>query len=404
MSTSVNDLDLNTVDLTNLDLFAEGPPHELFARMRAEAPVRWNPTADGGGFWSVTKAADIATISRDPGTFSSAREGFMINPDVPLPLEVMKIIMLGMDPPEHTKYRQIVQMAFTPRRINALEQAIRERVIRLLDAAFERGEFDFVTDVAVEIPLQTIAEMLGVLQDDRMKLFDWTMRLEEAVNEGSVEKGMAAFGEIGQYLAALVSDRRANPTDDLVTAMIEAEVDGEKLDDLQLTGFFAILMFAGNDTTRNTSSGGLLALIERPDERRKLVEDPQKIPGAAEEMVRWVTPVMHFRRTATTDTELRGTAIKEGDPVVIWYTSGSRDEKLVPDPMTFDVTREKLEHQAFGGGGRHHCLGAALARLQLRILFEELFKRPALELAGTPVRGSSNWVNGLTSLPVRVAE
>jgi cytochrome P450 len=323
------------VDLTNFD---------LFARMRAEAPVSWNHTADGGGFWSVTKAADIAAISRDPATFSSAREGFFINPDAPFPRAVMALIMLGMDPPEHTKYRKIVQMVFTPKRIDEREQAIRRRVNGLLDAAYERGQFDFVTDVAIELPLQTIAEMLGVPQDDRMKLFDWTMRIEHAVTEANADLGMAAFGEMGQYLAAVVAERRTNPTDDLITAMIEAEVDGERLDDIQLTGFFALLMFAGNDTTRNTSSGGLLALMEHPDQRRKLAEDPQLIPVAVEEIVRWVTPVMHFRRTATTDTELRGVAIKEGDPVVIWYVSGSRDEELVPDPMSFDVTRAAVEH------------------------------------------------------------
>jgi linalool 8-monooxygenase len=400
MSSAIADIDLATVDLTDADLFLDGPPHELFARMRAEAPVRWNPMADGDGFWSVTKAADIAAVSKDPATFSSERNGVFIREGMPMPLEILNQVILGMDPPRHVKYRTIVQKAFTPRIVAQQEGHIRARVTRLIDDICERGECDLVRELSVELPLQVIAEMLGVPQEDRQKLFDWTMKLEEATGDPSVD-GAAPIAEIGLYLAAAVAERREKPADDLVTAMVSAEVDGEHLNDFEIAAFFALLMFAGNDTTRNTISGGTLALIEHPDEQRKLVDDPTLIDDAVEEMLRWVTPVMHFRRTPTTDTELRGVPIKEGERVVMWYASGSRDEEAVPDPMRFDVARPKVDHQAFGGGGRHFCIGSSLARLELRLVFPELLRRlPDLQLAGPVGRSSSNWVNGFTSMPV----
>jgi cytochrome P450 len=400
MSSTTTDIDLTTVDLTNPDLFVDGPPHELFARMRAEAPVHWNQMADGDGFWSVTKAEDISAISKDPGTFSSERRGVFVNEDRPMPVDVLNQIILGMDPPRHTKYRGIVQKAFTPRIVAMQEEHIRARVTKLIDNICERGECDLVKELSVELPLQVIAELLGVPQEDRQKLFDWTMQIEAAVDDPSVS-GVDALGQVGVYLAEMVAARRETPADDLLTALISAEVDGEQLNDFEIAAFFALLMFAGNDTTRNTISGGTLALIEHPDERRKLTADLSLIDGAVEEILRWVTPVMHFRRTPTADTELRGVQIKENDKVVIWYASGSRDEEAVPDPMRFDVSRPKTDHQAFGGGGRHFCIGSSLARLELRLVFPEILRRlPDLQLAGPVGRTSSNWVNGFTSMPV----
>jgi linalool 8-monooxygenase len=400
VSTAATDIDLDSVDLMDPELFADGPPHELFARMRAEAPVHWCNLPDGDGFWSLTKAQDIAAISKDSATYSSARNGVFISEEMPLPVDVVRAVVLGKDPPEHTKYRVIVQKVMTPKMINALEDKIRDRVTRLLDAVCEQGSCDVVRDLSVELPLQTIAELLGVPQEDRMQLFEWTNQIEEAT-QGHAD-GMQAFGEIAMYLTGLIAQRKENPGDDLVTLLINAEVDGEQLNDLELTAFFALLMFAGNDTTRNTSSGGVLALIEHPDQYAKLREDPSLIPGAVEEILRWVTPVMWFRRTPTTDVEIRGVPIKEGAKVVIWYASGSRDEELVDDPMRFDVTRPKVDHQAFGGGGRHFCIGSSLARLQLRVLFEELTRRvPDMELAGPPQRQGSNWVSSLVSLPIK---
>lgn len=404
MTTSVDQktVDLESIDLMDPDLFASGPPHALFARMRTEAPVMWSESPEIGGFWSVTKAADIAAISKDSATFSSNTGGVFLREDVPLPVDVIRSVMLGMDPPVHTRYRMIVQRVFTPQAIKRLEGTIRARVTRILDSICERGEADFVKDVAVELPLQTIAEILGVPHEDRMSLFEWTNRIEAAGTEGTND-GLAAFGELAGYLYNLVQQRKAEPKDDLLSQLISAEVDGEKLNDLELNGFFGLLMFAGNDTTRNTSSGGIRALLEHPDQWDLLRNDPSLINGAVEEMLRWVTPVMWFRRTATTDTEINGQPIAEGDKVVIWYASGSHDAELVgEDPSRFDITRVDVQHQAFGGGGRHHCLGSGLARLQMRILLSELVRRlPDLQLAGEPVRGRSNWVNGLVSLPVK---
>jgi cytochrome P450 len=400
MSTTTVDVDLSTVDLMDEDLFEQGPPHGLLARMRAEAPVRWNPISDDDGFWSLTKAADISAASKDPVTFSSERQGVFVREGMPMPLDVLNQVILGMDPPRHTKFRGIVQKAFTPRIVALQEEQIRGRISSLVDAVCEDGECDLVSALSVELPLQVIAEMLGVPQEDRQKLFDWTLEIEKAVSDPTVS-GPEALGQIGLYLAGIVADRRDKPADDLVTALISAEVDGERLTDFEIAAMFALLMFAGNDTTRNTISGGALALIEHPDERQALIDDPSLLDCAIEEILRWVTPVMWFRRTATTDTEIRGVPVKEGDKVVLWYISGSRDEDLVADPMRFDVTRD-LHHQAFGGGGRHFCLGAPLARLELKLVFPELLRRlPEMELAGPVGRTRSNWVNGFTSMPVR---
>jgi len=257
----VTETDLQSVNLLDPDLFVDGPPHELFARMRAECPVRWNPTGDGEGFWSLTRASDIELVSKDTERFSSARESVWPNERVaPMPKDVVRATMLGMDPPQHTKYRGIVQKVFTVRRVALLEDAIRDRVTALIDDVCERGECDFVKDIATELPLQTIASALGVPLEDRAQLFEWTIRIERAGTEGT-DDGLAAFGEMAQYLVHLIEERKANPRDDLITALINAELDGEKLNDLELTAFFGILMFAGSDTTRNTSSGAPAARI-----------------------------------------------------------------------------------------------------------------------------------------------
>jgi linalool 8-monooxygenase len=404
MSTIAADTALDHVDLMDEDLFADGPPHELFARMRAEAPVLHSTTAEGGDFWSVTKAADISAISKKPDVFSSERQGVFIRPGMPMPLDVLNQVILGMDPPRHVKYRGIVQMAFTPRIVAKQEEQIRGRITHLIDEVCERGECDLVSALSVELPLQVIAELLGVPQEDRQKLFDWTHQIELSVSDPTVS-GPEALGQIGLYLAEKVAHRRANPGDpneDLTTALIQAEIDGEQLNDFEIAAMFGLLMFAGNDTTRNTISGGALALIENPDQRQRMLDQPELIDLAVEEIIRWVTPVMWFRRTPLADTEIRGVPVKEGDAVVLWYASGSRDEDEIPDPMKFDVTRDRINHSGFGGGGRHFCLGAPLARLELQLVFPEILRRmPDIELAGPIGRSRSNWVNGFTSLPVR---
>ena len=404
MSTTAADVDLDRVDLMDEDLYADGPPHELFARMRAESPVLRTSAEHGGDYWAVTRAADISAISKDPETFSSERDGVFLREGMPMPLDVMNQIILGMDPPRHTKYRGIVQKAFTPRIVARQEEQIRERVNRLIDEFCEDGETDLVESLSIELPLQVIAVMLGVPYEDRSKLFDWTHQIELSVGDPDVS-GVEALGQIGMYLAGKVTEKREHPGDpqeDLTTALIQAEVDGEQMGDFEIAAMFGLLMFAGNDTTRNTISGGTIALIENPDQRRKLIDDPSLIENAVEEMLRWQTPVMWFKRTPTRDTELRGVAIAEGEPVVLWYASGSRDEELVPNPMSFDVTRDRVAHQAFGGGGRHFCLGSPLARLELKLVMPEIIKRlPDLELAGPVERSRSSWVHGYTSVPIK---
>ena len=404
MTTTSNfaDVDLSKVDLTDLSYFQDGPPHALFARMRSEASPHWNAlTGDEPGFWSFTKAADIAAISRAPATFSSARGGVFATSQGAVPPEVLSQVILGMDPPQHTKQRNVVQAVFTPKMIRQKEENIRATVTALIDSVIERGECDFVDDIAVELPLRVIADMLGVPQDDRRQLFEWTNKLSLAAATADPQLGMGALFEIGGYMNGITAERKANPSDDLVSRLIAAEVDGESLSEAEVTFFFALLMFAGNDTTRNTTSGGMRALIENDAERQKLVNNPDAIPSAVEEMLRWVTPVIYFTRVAQCDTEVGGHPIREGERVAMWYSAASRDPAAIEDPDRFDVSREKPPHQAFGGGGAHFCLGNGLARLELRVLFEELMRRmPDMQIAGPITRLVSNFSNELTSMPV----
>jgi linalool 8-monooxygenase len=288
--------------------------------------------------------------------------------------------------------------------IAAQEEQIRARVNRLIDGFCEDGETDLVTALSIELPLEVICVMLGVPVEDRQKLFDWTHQIELSVGDPNFS-GVEALGQIGLYLASKVTERRESPGDpleDLTTALIQAEVDGDQLNDFEIAAMFGLLMFAGNDTTRNTISGGTIALIENPGQRELLLIGSADIDNAVEEMIRWQSPVMWFKRTALKDTELRGVPISEGDAVVLWYASGSRDEELVESPMTFDVTRDKTPHQGFGGGGRHFCIGSPLARLELKLVMPEILKRlPDLQLNGPVERTRSSWVHGYTSIPIK---
>lgn len=396
------DIDLNTVDLTDLRFFESGPPHALFARMRNEPTPHWNPVqGDEPGFWSFTKAADIAAISRDPATFSSARGGVFTTTQGAVPIDVLRVVILGMDPPQHTKVRNIVQAVFTPKLIRQKADDVRRTVTELIDEVIERGECDFVDDIAVELPLRVIADMLGVPQDDRRQLFAWTNKLSKAAATADPELGLGALMEIGGYLTAITAERAANPGDDLISRMIAAEVDGERLSEAEITYFFALLMFAGNDTTRNTASGGMRALIEHDTEYRKLVADPAGVGNAVEEMLRWVSPIVYFTRVAQKDTTVGDHPVKEGERVALWYPAGSRDPELNDDPERFDISRNKPAHQAFGGGGAHFCLGNPLARLELTTLFEEIARRiPDMRSTGNVTRLVSNFSNELTSMPV----
>jgi cholest-4-en-3-one 26-monooxygenase len=402
-TTSPAEVELASVDLTDASWFAEGPPHELFARLRAEDPVHRNPLPDGTHCWSVTRHADVSAISRDTETFSSHRAGIFLHPDQVVPLALTQNLLLYKDPPEHTKYRLILQKAFTPHTVAALEDAVRTRVTKTIDKVIEQGHCDFVRDIAIPIPLGVLTELMGVPDEDIPKFADWTEKIEYASRAPEPAAASEVFVEMAGYIHGQIERQTAEGlADSLVMRLRAAEVDGSKLDDAEILVFFGLLAFAGNDTTRNTAATGTLALLERPDTYAELVADPALIPGAVEELLRWTSVVQWFNRTATKDTEVAGTPISEGERVLIWYASASRDEDAVEDPQTLDIHRAKPDHKAFGGGGRHFCLGAGLARLELKIVFEEVTRRmPDLELAGEIERLPSSWAHGLVSMPVK---
>ncbi|HEX5478811.1 MAG TPA: cytochrome P450 [Dehalococcoidia bacterium] len=393
------------IDIYSPATFEHAMPHEMFARLRREAPVYRHGEPDGAGFWALTKYDDIVAVSQDASTFSSAAMGTTINDPPPDGLAMVRMLMLNMDPPRHTAYRKIVATGFTPAIVRTLEPRVREMARRIIDNVAPLGRCDFVTQVAAELPLQVIAELLGVPLEDRHRVFDWSNRLigfDDPEFSTSVADGQRAAAEMFAYAQQLASERKQHPRDDVISLLMHAEVDGNALTEAEFDAFFILLSVAGNETTRNLISGGMLALIEHPAERRRLLDDPALVRTGVEEMLRWVTPVISFRRTATCETRLRGKRIAAGDKVVMFYPSGNRDEDAFPDAGVFDVSRDPNPHLAFGGGGRHFCLGASLARLEIRVMFEELLRRlPDIELDGAPRRLRSNFINGIKTLPVR---
>jgi cholest-4-en-3-one 26-monooxygenase len=309
-----------------------------------------------------------------------------------------------MDPPKHTRYRKIVMSAFTPRVLKLFEATIKRRSAEIVDAVCEKGSCDFVNDIAAELPLQAIAEILGVPMEDRKKLFDWTNAMvgstdpEYVFDETDV---MNAQVEMFTYANELADEKRAKPTDDIVTSIINAEVDGERLDELEFDLFFMLLTVAGNETTRNAISHGMLAFFEHPDQWARLRNDRSLMSTAVDEVVRWASPVIYFRRSITQDTELRGVKMKEGDKMTIWYPSANRDEDIFRDPFTFDVGRTPNDHLGFGGRGPHFCLGSNLAKMEMSSIYNELLDRmPDVAYAGGHDRLRSNFINGIKRIPV----
>lgn len=319
-------------------------------------------------------------------------------------------VLIIMDPPEHTRYRRLVNRGFTPRTTKMLEPHVRELAIDILDRAIAKGPCDFVVEVAAELPLEVIAELLGVPREDRQKIFDWTNQALGSADAGEVDPEyfvaedqiMKSRVDMFTYVMNLCERRRQEPGDDVMSQLLEVELDGDKLNDFELDAFFMFLSAAGNETTRNAATHGLMGFLEFPEQWDKLVQDPEGMSSAAtEEILRWATPVMHLRRNVTIDTELRGQALATGDKVSIWYMSANRDEDVFEDPFRFDIERQRNEHLAFGGGGPHFCLGASLARMELRVLFEELARRvPRLGSLGPPAPLRSNVVAGIKHLPV----
>jgi len=395
-------MDIADVDLNDLDAFVDGRHHEMLATLRRQDPVHWQDEPGGPGWWAVTRHADLLTVNRDTTTFSSA-EGTNI-PDLGEDGQILTEMIVNMDPPRHTRYRLLVNKGFTPRMIGLLEDHLRARAVAIVDRVCETGSCDFVTDVAAELPLQAIAELLGVPQEDRHKLFDWSNRMigaDDPTYNGDPADAQAAAAELYLYANTLGAEKRAVPANDIVSTLANAELNGDKLTETEFDMFFLVLTVAGNETTRNATSHGVRALIENPGEMAKLRADPSLLPSAVEEVLRWATPVHHFRRIATTDVELGGKTIKAGDKVVMWHTSANRDEEVFDDPFRFDITRAPNDHIAFGGGGAHFCLGANLARMELRLIFEEVLDRmPDLALAGPVQILRSNFVHGITSMPV----
>jgi cytochrome P450 len=392
---------LGTVDLSDPATFAAGPPYEYFARLRAEAPVLRNHSGNPAipDFWSVTRAKDIEWVSKHGTLFSTWENGIWMRPDASGPLELTRNLVIFKDPPEHTRHRKLLQLAFTPRTIAYLEDTVRAQVTAILDRAAETGSLDIVSDLAIPVPLNVITSLLGAPDSDVPRLLDWTTRLDVGVDNPETGSGVEAFMEMAEYLGELIPTQINS--DSLIGLLARAEVDGDRLTDDELLMFFAILVFAGNDTTRNATSGGALALVENPDQLAALRNDPALIPNAVEEVLRWTTPLNYFARTALADTEIAGVPIPKGDVLLLWYASGSRDEEVLPGADRFDVLRPVEMHQAFGGGGRHFCLGAGLARLELRVIFEEFTRRvTSPRLAGPVQRHCTTWVNGWASVPI----
>lgn len=392
----------------------DGPPHQLFKRMRSECPVHWTPEVTefptAAGFWSVTTADDIHAVSRDWQTYSSELGGVVVIDEV-FPIELARAMFIGMDPPKHDRLKALFQAGFTPKRIAAHEDAIREIVVGVLDRLEGRETCDLVADVAQPAVSRVIGSFMGIPEeDDRI----WAELMNTALAAGdpdytpdgieNVEETIQkAITEVFARCGAMIAERRENPTDDLTSVLVHAEVEGQKLEEHEIVMGFFLLVAAGNDSTRSTYASSMRALIEDPAQRQLVLDDPSLIPGAVEESLRMFPAFAHFRRTATKDTVLNGQEIKKGEKVVMWYTASNRDETRYEDPDRFDVLRNP-EHQAFGAGGRHFCLGTALARLELKILLEETLRRyPDMTLAGKPAWVESGFLNQLKTLPVRLA-
>ena len=397
---------LEDVNLADPGNFVDAVPHEMFALLRRKAPVWFHPgTEDVEGFWCIVKYADLTDLSRDYPHASSELGGITLHDMGQEDLELQRQMMLMMDPPKHTKLRLLVNKGFTPRMISRLEEHIRDTTNGIIDEVAARGECDFVVDVAAELPLQVIAEMRGVPPSERHRIFEWSNRLigsEDPEYSVSREEAIGAATEMFMYSTELAERKRANPGDDIISTLLQAEVEGNRLTDDEFNLFFQLLAVAGNETTRNLISNGMNFLFEFPDQRAKLAADRSLLPSAIDEMLRYASPVMYMRRTAPEDFELRGQTIHAGDKMALWYISANRDEEVFDDPDTFDITRTPNEYVAFGGGGPHFCLGANLAKLEIRVMFETVLDRlPDMELAGEPQRLRSNFINGIKHMPVR---
>jgi cholest-4-en-3-one 26-monooxygenase len=408
-------IDRSEIDLLDLDRFArDGVPHEWFSQLRRTAPIAFHGEPDGPGFYVFSRYDDVVAIGKDARHFSSdASRGMIVGLEEPTP-ELAALLataeggasMINMDPPLHTRYRRLVNRGFTPRMIALLQDRIAAAAAEIVTRALDKGEIDFVADVAAELPLTVIAELVGIPEEDQAKVFHWTNQLlgqdDPEFNTTLEDTRQAAVAFYG-YAQELAERARKEPKDDIITKLLAADVDGDQLTDLDFNRFFELLVLAGNETTRNAISHGMRAFVEHPEQYELLAADPLLIDAAVDEILRWASPVLYFRRNVAEDVDYRGVRLREGDKVSIWYVSANRDEDVFEDPFRFDITRSPNPYVSFGGGGPHHCLGAHLARTELRLVFAELVKRVRrVEGTGSPSFLRSNFLGGIKHLPVRL--
>jgi cholest-4-en-3-one 26-monooxygenase len=408
--TSVDASPLASFDPTDPDILRERMPHEELLELRRTAPVSWIEQTDPGaragfldtGYWALSKHEDVAAVSKNQADYSTYENGVIIRfaPEMTREeLEQTRFLLINHDSPEHTKLRQIISRAFTPRAVNGLHDWLKVRAEKIVADALAKESGDFVTDIAAELPLQAIAELLGVPQEDRGKLFEWSNQMLSYDDPEVDGDQMTAFMEILAYSMALADDRRRNPQDDIVTKLVTADVDGNGLTDDEFGFFVVLLAVAGNETTRNAITHGMKAFIDHPEQWETYKRD--RPDTAVDEIIRWATPVTVFQRTARNDVELGGQRIKAGERVGLLYASANFDEDVFENPFTFDVLREQNPHQAFGGHGAHYCIGANLARLEIKLIFDALADRDArITPAGDLVKLRSAWINGVKEMPV----
>ncbi len=412
-------LSVDEIELGHFDFWVK-PIEEregAFATLRRERPISFHeepepppeiPIPRGAGFWALVKHADIQHVSRHPELFCSGK-GSNIG-DLPPPFLEFFGSMINMDDPKHSRLRRVVSRGFTPRMVARAEESVERCAAGIIERIQDRGECDFVADIANILPLVIICDMMGIPESEREMVIRQSNTIlgagdPEIVSDPQqvIPAMLGAGAELSNLARDLGKFRREKPTEDLVSQLVNAELDGEKLDDQEVGAFFVLLAVAGNETTRNAMSHGMHALCEFPDQRAIWQADFEGVAeSAVEEIIRWSTPVMHFRRTVTQDTELRGQKLREGEKVVMWYTSGNRDEEVFADPYRFDVRRVQNDHVAFGGPGPHYCLGAHLARREVTVMFRELFEKlPDIEVTGLPHRLVSNFINGIKRMDCR---
>ncbi len=405
-------------DITNPDTYIEGVPHATFKRLRDDEPVSWWKESDGGrGYWAVTRYKDLLTVNLNPRIFSSA-SGIRCE-DMSKEELVARQTLMEMDPPQHAHYRRLVAPPFSPREVSAYEEAIRLLARAVIDDVKPRTQFDFVVDIARQLPMRMLGKLLGVPDEDGT----WLVRKGDALigntdpeftdypvdKVDTSEYRLMPFrspvsNDLFAYAEEQMRQRREHPTDDMISLLLRPKKDGEVLSDIEFKNFFTLLVAAGNDTTRYSMAAGMLALLEHPEQLLTLRNNPALMPKAVEEMLRWSSVTMHFRRTATQETELGGKRIVAGDKVVIWFISADYDERQFPDPFRFDIARNPNEHAAFGLKGPHRCIGEYLARIEMKVLFEELLPRLGeIQLNGPVERLRSNFISGIKRLPLKVS-